>query len=93
MGIVLPVVDMHTRFLRPIRYDEMITVSVSLREMPVHHKILFHGEIRNEAGELCTNGTVALYFMELKGMKRTILPEEMRQALLPFFSATPDILH
>lgn len=93
MGIVLPVVDMHTRFLRPIRYDEMITVSVSLREMPVHHKILFHGEIRNEAGELCTNGTVALYFMELKGMKRTILPEEMRQALLPFFSATPDIQH
>lgn len=93
MGIVLPVVDMHTRFLRPVRYDEMITVTVSLREMPVHHKILFHGEIHNEAGEICTTGTVTLYFMEMKGMKRTTLPEEMRKALLPFFPATPDTPH
>jgi len=87
LGIMMPVVDMHTRFLRPVRYDDLITVTVSLREFPAHHKIIFHGEIHNEAGELCTTGTVTLYFMEIKTMKRSILPEKMREALEPFFKS------
>lgn len=93
MGIVLPVVDMHTRFLRPIKYDDLITVTVSLREMPLHHKIVFHGEIHNEDGQLCTSGTVTLYFMEMSSMKRTTMPETMKVTLLPFFETTPDIPH
>jgi acyl-CoA thioester hydrolase len=93
MGIVLPVVDMHTRFLRPIRYDDLITVTVSLREMPIHHKILFHGEIHNADGQLCTTGTVTLYFMEMSSMKRTTLPEKMRIALQDFFPVIPDTPH
>jgi acyl-CoA thioester hydrolase len=86
MGIMMPVVDMHTRFLRPVKYDDLIKVTVSLREMPLHHKIVFYGEIRNEAGELCTSGTVTLYFMEMATMKRTVLPEKMKEALNPFFA-------
>jgi acyl-CoA thioester hydrolase len=93
MGIVLPVVDLHCRFLRPVRYDDLIKVTVTLREMPVHHKIVFHGEIHNEAGELCTTGTVTLYFMEMATMKRSTLPTSMKEALLPFFPTTPDTPH
>jgi acyl-CoA thioester hydrolase len=77
---------MHTRFLRPVRYDDLITVTVSLREMPLHHKIVFHGEIHNEAGNLCTSGTVTLYFMEMATKKRSALPEKMRKALVPYFT-------
>ena len=86
LGIMMPVVDMHTRFLRPVKYDDLITVTVSLREMPLHHKIVFHGEIHNEAGDLCTSGTVTLYFMEMTTMKRTVLPEKMKEALAPFYA-------
>lgn len=93
MGIMLPVVDLHTRFLRPVRYDDLIKVTVSLREMPLHHKIVFHGEIHNEAGELCTTGTVTLFFMEMASMKRTVMPESMKAALLPYFPANPDTPH
>lgn len=85
LGIMMPVVDMHTRFLRPVKYDDLITVTINLREMPLHHKIVFHGEIHNEAGELCTSGTVTLYFIERATMKRTVLPEKMKKALSPFF--------
>jgi acyl-CoA thioester hydrolase len=85
MGIILPVVDLHTKFLRPVRYDDLIKVTVTLRELPVHHKITFFGEIHNENGELCTTSTVTLYFMEMGTMRRTSLPEKMKEALLPFF--------
>lgn len=93
MGIVMPVVDMHTRFLRPIKYDDLISVTVSLREMPLHHKIVFHGEIHNEEGQLCTSGTVTLYFMEMTTMKRTSMPDQMKESLIPFFGINPDTQH
>jgi acyl-CoA thioester hydrolase len=93
IGIMLPVVDMHSRFLRPVKYDDLITVTVSLREMPLHHKIMFYGEIHNEAGQLCTTGTVTLYFMEIATMKRTSLPEKMKIALEPYFVGSPDTQH
>ncbi len=85
MGIMLPVVDMHTRFLRPIKYDDFITVTVTLRELPIHHKVVFHGEIHNEDGDLCTSGTVSLYFMDIKTMKRSAMPEIMATQLKEYF--------
>ncbi len=48
MGILLVVVELHTKFLRPAKYDDLITVITTLRELPVHHKIVFHSEIFNE---------------------------------------------
>src|SRR5204862_7343261 len=40
MGIIMPVVDIHSRFLRPAKYDDLITVKTTLRELPIHHKIV-----------------------------------------------------
>ena len=45
MGIIMPVVDIHSRFLRPAKYDDLITVKTILKELPLHHKIFFHHEI------------------------------------------------
>lgn len=85
MGIMLPVTDMHTRFLRPIRYDDLINVTVTLRELPLHHKITYHGEIHNEAGEIMTSGTVTLYFVDIKTMKKVSIPENMLEKLKPYY--------
>jgi acyl-CoA thioester hydrolase len=86
MGIIMPVVDFHCRFLRPVKYDEVITVKTTLKEMPLHHKLIFSGEVYNEAGELCTTGAVTLYIIEAATMKRTEMPAEMKEKLLPYFS-------
>lgn len=88
MGVIMPVVDMHLRFVRPVRYDELITIRITLKELPLHHKIVFHGEVLNEAGELCTTGDVVLYFLEAKTMKRSAMPERLKQLLQPYFTAT-----
>lgn len=84
-GIILPVVDVHVRFLRPARYDDLLTIKTFLKELPVHHKIEFHHEIYNEKDELLCTGRIILYFMEKEGMKRTTLPEILLQKLQPYF--------
>ncbi len=85
MGIIMPVVDIHSRFLRPAKYDDLITVKTSLRELPIHHKIVFHSEIYSEKGDLLNTGDVTLYFMEAKQMKRCEMPAPLKEKLAPYF--------
>ncbi len=85
MGILLIVTDIHTRFLRPAKYDDLITVKTTLREIPLYHKIVFHSEIYNQENELLNTGDVTLYFMEAKTMKRCEMPEVLKEKLSKYF--------
>jgi acyl-CoA thioester hydrolase len=84
-GIFMPVIDVHCRYLRPARYDELLTVKTILRELPVHHKIEFNHEVYNPDKELLAAGKVILYFMEIKTMKRSTMPENLMKKLKPYF--------
>ncbi len=86
MGVIMPVVEVQSRFLRPALYDDLLTIKTILQELPVHHKIEFHHEVYNEGKELLTTSKVILYFMESKTMKRTTMPEQLLQKLQPYFS-------
>jgi acyl-CoA thioester hydrolase len=85
MGIIMPVADLHTRFLRPAKYDDLLTVKTILREMPLHSRIVFHHEIYNEKDELLNTGDIILYFIDAKTMKRCEMPEELRAKLAGYF--------
>jgi len=85
MGIIMPVVDIHSRFLRPAKYDDLITVKTLLKELPLHHKIVFHHEIYNEQDELLNTGDITLYFMDAKTMKRCDMPEPLKEKLVKYF--------
>jgi len=86
MGVIMPVVDVHCRYLRPAKYDDLLTVKTLLKELPVHHKIEFHHEVYNEQDELLAVGKITLYFMEAKGMKRTTMPAELLEKLQSYFA-------
>jgi len=86
MGIIMPVVDIHCRYLRPARYDDLLTIKTTLRELPVHHKIEFLHEVYNEQEELLAVGKIILYFMEAATMKRTVMPAPLLEKLQPYFS-------
>ncbi|MCR6719489.1 MAG: acyl-CoA thioesterase [Chitinophagaceae bacterium] len=86
MGVIMPVIEVQCRYLRPARYDDLLTVRIMLHELPVNHKVEFHHEILNEQGELLATGKVLLYFMEAASFKRTVIPEQLRLCLAPFFS-------
>ncbi|HEX4875276.1 MAG TPA: thioesterase family protein [Chitinophagaceae bacterium] len=86
MGVIMPVVDVHCRYLRPAKYDDLLTIKTTLKEMPVHHKIEFHHEVFNEKNELLAVGKIILYFMEARSMKKTTMPEQLISKLNSYFS-------
>lgn len=86
MGVIMPVVDVHCRYLRPALYDDLLTIKTTLKELPLHHKIEFHHEVFNEKGELLATGKINLYFMEAKTMKRTTMPAQLLEQIQPHFN-------
>ena len=85
LGIIMPVTEIHSRFLRPALYDDLITVVTTVKELPLHHKITFHSEIYNEKGQLLNVGDVSLYFMDAKTMKRREMPLLIKEKMTGFF--------
>jgi acyl-CoA thioester hydrolase len=86
MGVIMPVIEVQCKYLRPALYDELLTVKVILKELPVHHKIEFHHEVFNEKKELLATAKIILYFMEAKTMKRTTMPVALLKQLKPYFN-------
>jgi acyl-CoA thioester hydrolase len=86
-GVIMPVVELNIRYLRPATYDDLITVKTTIRELPVDHKIEFFQEVFNEQGKLLTSGKVLLYFLEAGTRRKIRMPDALYQRLLPFFAA------
>lgn len=84
-GVIMPVTEIHSKFVRPALYDDLITVVTVVKEMPLHHKIIFHCEIFNEKKQLLNVGDVTLYFMEAHTMKRVGMPVKIRERLSEYF--------
>jgi acyl-CoA thioester hydrolase len=85
-GVIMPVVEMHVRYLRPATYDDLLMVRTVLRELPGDHRIEFFQDVYNEEGKMLASGRIVLYFLERATRKRTNIPAAMEERLLPFFS-------
>ena len=85
MGVIMPVVEVQSRFLRPALYDDLLTIKTMIRELPVNHRIEFHQEVYNELGKLLSIGRVVLYFIKASDKSKTVIPDNMRERLIPFF--------
>jgi acyl-CoA thioester hydrolase len=85
MGIMLPVVELNIKYLRPAKYDDLLTIKSQIKELPTEHKIIFDQEIYNEEGKLLTIGKVKLYFMDSKLGNRASMPAIMLEKLSTYF--------
>lgn len=85
MGVIMPVVEVHCKYLRPARYDDLLLIKTMLRELPQGHKTEFHHEVYNEMDELLASGSVVLYFMRSSDMSRTKMPDQLLEKLRPYF--------
>ena len=85
-GVVMPVVEMHVRYLRPATYDDLLTVKTTIRELPENYRVEFFQDVYNEQGKLLAAGRVVLYFLEAQTKRKTNIPPALKEKLLPFFS-------
>jgi acyl-CoA thioester hydrolase len=84
-GIIMPVVELKSKYIRPALYDDLITVKTILKELPTDHKISFHSELYNERQELLNIGTTTLVFLEAKTRRKISMPEVLKEKLKGFF--------
>ncbi len=83
--VMMPVVNMSSRYLRPARYDEEIVISTELRNLPAMD-ITFHFELHNPQGKLVNGGRVNLCFVDVDSQKRLACPPQLLNVLQPHFA-------
>jgi acyl-CoA thioester hydrolase len=85
MGIIMPIVELHIKYIRPAHYDDLLTIKTILKELPTGHRIEFLQEVYNETGKLLTTGKVALYFIDAKTGEKSTMPTDLHDKIAPYF--------
>ena len=84
VGVMMPVMSLSCRFVRPARYDELVSIQTTLRKLP-DKTMTFHMELFNEKGKLINGGTVKLCFVDVKTNKSVDAPFYLLDKLRPYF--------
>lgn len=83
-GVMMPVVELHCKYLKPALYDQEISIRVFITEMP-RARMHFKYELTNEDGELINTGETLLVFVNMKTNRICFIPTELANKLKPYF--------
>jgi len=83
-GIIMPVLDLQTQFIKPGKYDELLTIKTTIPEMP-GIRIKFEYEVVNESGEIITKGLTTLTFLKKESHKPCRPSQYLLDLLRPYF--------
>jgi acyl-CoA thioester hydrolase len=83
-GVLLPVLENYSKFIRPAKYDDLLTVRLYLKKKP-ETRITFEYEIFNEAEILLNLGKTTLVFLDRDTGKPVSAPEFIMDVLNPYF--------
>ena len=84
MGVMMPVLENHSKFLSAALYDDLLTVRTTIREKP-GVRIRFEYEIFNGQQKLIHQGETHLAFVDKKSGKPCRPPEGFQKLLAPYF--------
>jgi len=85
-GVMMPVLEMRTKYIRPARYDDLLTIRMMLRNKPAGTRILFEYEVFNEGKELLNVGETTMVFVDMKSGRPIPLPENILSKLEGYYS-------
>lgn len=83
-GIILPVTNLNINYLKPAKYDDLLTLKTTLIKYPTV-KIEFSYELFNEQNEKLIQASTTLVFVDVKKNKPTKAPTLLTEKLLPYF--------
>ncbi len=83
-GVMMPVIRTECRYIQPARFDELLTVCVTMKEMPAARMRLYY-EITNEERKIICEGMVELVFVNGNSRRPCRVPENVAEALKPYF--------
>ena len=76
-GVMMPIVEVNVKYRQPAYYDELISVTASVDELPMA-RMVFKYEIRGEDGRDIASGSTTLGFID----KQTRRPQRAPQWLM-----------
>jgi len=84
-GIMMPVLELKCKYIKPALYDQEITVKTIIKTLP-GIRIFFEYELYNEKEELINLGATTLVFVDMKKNKPTNPPDNFMEKLSVFFN-------
>lgn len=84
-GVMMPVLESHFRYLKPGKYDELLTIKTIIPELP-GVRIRFEYQVMNESGEVITEGWTTLAFLKKDSHTPTRPPGNLLALLKAFFN-------
>ncbi|MGQ7856364.1 acyl-CoA thioesterase [Pedobacter sp. WC2501] len=84
-GIMMPVLELKCKYIKPALYDQEITVKTIIKTLP-GIRIFFEYELYNEKEELINIGATTLVFVDMAKNKPTNPPENFMEKLSVFFN-------
>lgn len=84
-GIIMPVSELKSKYIKPALYDEEITVKVIIEKMP-SVRIYFRYELFNEKEELIHLGETTLVFVDKIKNKPCLPSDEFLEKMKPYFN-------
>jgi acyl-CoA thioester hydrolase len=79
-GVMLPVYELHLKFLRSAKFDDELKIETFLKEKP-GVRISFRYLIYNQHGELLTEAETTLVFMDMEKNKPIKCPQNLLEKL------------
>ena len=83
-GVMLPVLDLKLKYLKPLYYDDEVILKTKVYDMP-NTRIYFEYELENSKGVVTTLAETTLVFTDLNGKPCTI-PENFKSKIKTYFS-------
>jgi acyl-CoA thioester hydrolase len=83
-GVMMPVAENKSKFIRPARYDDLLTIVTKVESLPAK-RMVFTYEVFNEQHELINLGETVLAFVDMNNGKACDAPDTILNLLNPFF--------
>ena len=85
-GVMMPVTEMKVRYVRPAKYDDLLTLKTRVEKFPKKTLYISHTEVFNAQNKLLNAGYIALVFVDQATMKVVELPQYIGDKIRSYFS-------
>lgn len=83
-GVMMPVLELNCKYIKPARYDQEITIKTTIQDLP-GVRIHFKYELFNADEELINIGTTTLVFVDMAKNRPCQPPADFLDRLKAFF--------
>lgn len=84
LKILMPIIELNIKYIKPIYYDDIITITTFLKKIP-DSRVKFYHEVRNVDDELINEATSTLVFVDMKTRLPMRVPLFIVNKTKPYF--------